>query len=231
MRVSPKMLAAIAVGFGLLLAGIAQAADLVDLPDLAGFGKTPLRGDKLAWVQKIVGEASDTLRQGNTPRSVAFGQAAVETGWGTSGAADPWGERGAGDAGSDLITTHEVIDGQSVKMTGQKFAHYSSLDAAAKGYIAFLDGKSYRPGHPWRQSDPGRWLLWLWAMGYATATHYPSSVVDASRKIAVTLNDPTLAVHPWTAQHEALASQLADVAAGSGRRKLAGQLLGLKVAA
>lgn len=222
-----------AAGLGVVALGLAAASaawaaegDHVQLP-ADKWGKTPLSGTKLTWVQGIVGQASGVLQAGEMPLSVAFGQAAVETGWGGSMRDNPWGKRGAGDKGSQLITTTECYEANKdcVKLTGQKFASYSGEAAAALGLVSFLSGPNYRKGWAWRSADPGRWLIWLWAMGYATANHYPSAVVDASRKIAVSLNDARLAVAPWTAEHSELASKLGAVNAGSSRRALANKLM------
>lgn len=222
----PWVLALVAATLVLVIA-VSASAD--ELPDLASFNKKPLTGAKLVWLQGLVEQARANIRDGDSPESVAYGQAAVETGWGSAGRNNPWGKRGSGDAGSALITTHEVIGLQEVEQKNQQFAVFSSPAAAAKGYVDFLNGKSYQPAHHLRSSDPGAWLLWLWAMGYATATHYPAAVVDASRKIAVSLNDARLAV-PWTARHADIASRLAQVAAGKPRRTLAASLLDLQLA-
>lgn len=226
-RPPPWIIAVSLAAVGLLVAGAAWGDELVDMLPEDLWGKKALSGAKLAWLRSLAADSRGVLAAASMPAAVAFGQAAVETGWGSAGRNNPWGQRGRGDAGSDLITTTECFKAGAdcTNLTGQQFAKYSSQTAAALGYIKFLSGPSYKEGWPYRNADPGRWLLWLWGMGYATANHYASSVVDASRKVAVSLNDASLAIN-WTDAHQAIADQLSSADAGSQRRALTRKLLG-----
>lgn len=227
-RPPPWVIAMLVAGGGLLLASFAFADEVKAMFPADFWNKKPLTGAKETWLREFIAATTFDLVAGGMPRSVAFGQAAVETGWGGAGRNNPWGKRGLGDAGSELINTTECLEAGKpcVKQTGQQFAKFSSPAAAARGYVAFLSGKNYKQG--WHLlGDPGRWLLWLWGMGYATANGYASAVVDASRKIAVTMGDPSLAVEPWTPAHQAIAKQLSAVNAGTQRRELTRKLLGV----
>lgn len=228
----PWLLAAVAVGVGLLIVGVAYADEIEEamLPaDL--WNKKPLTGSKLAWAQRLRDEAGPVFQAGGYPRSVAFAQAAVESGWGTSMPSNPWGLRGVGDAGSNLITTKECYGGagaECVTLTGQQFRKFSSLTAAASGYLSWMANNVKQPqARGWWLTDPGRWLLYAWgARTYATANSYAATVVDASRKLAVSLNDGAIAI-PWSDWHASVAKQIGAAPAGSQRRALTLQLLGL----
>lgn len=187
--------------------------------------KPKLSQAKRDWVTKLVAETEDTLAAGNMPLNVAFGMACSETGYGQAGAANPWGMRGAGDAGSDYITTHEQLDHVVVKQHNQKFAKFSSLAAAAKGYVSFVSGPRYRKGWAYRDTDHGKWLLWVWGQGYGTADNYPPVVVDASRNVAKVLGRPELIVQ-WTDEHRALKNAIAAAPAGPKRWAKTQELLG-----
>jgi hypothetical protein len=189
---------------------------------------TDFRARRLA---AIVEETEPVLEAAGMPVAVAIGQSALETGWYKAGVANPWGIRGSGDAGSDFITTKEVFDPAvgAVTLTDQKFARFSSNAAAARGLVKFLSGPMYREGWALRAADDGLWLLWLWGMGYATSTNYPSAVVATSRRAAVQLERPDLAV-TWSPNHQAIADQLAVLPAGSQRRAKTRALLGGMVA-
>ena len=187
--------------------------------------KPKLSQEKREWVHKLVTETEDTLAGANMPLSVAFGMACAETGYGQAGAANPWGMRGAGDAGSDYITTHEQLNHVVVKQHNQKFAKFSSLAAAARGYASFVSGPRYKKGWAYRDTDHGKWLLWVWGQGYGTADNYPPVVVDASRNVAKVLDRPELIVQ-WTDEHRALKDAIADAPAGPKRWAKTQELLG-----
>jgi flagellum-specific peptidoglycan hydrolase FlgJ len=185
---------------------------------------------KAVWLSKLNAEARDVLECARIPPNVAFAQAALESGFGARMATNPWGVRGAGDAGSQFITTQEYFEvGKATTLSNQKFAKYTSLGAAAKGYVSFCNGKSYRPGHAFIEVDPGRWLLWLWGMGYATAPDYARSVQNVSIRVALQLDDAALAI-PWSAWHDDVAQALSKVKAGSARRNLTAKLLATPLA-
>lgn len=226
MRIPPWLAGTAVVAVGLLFAGVAWGDELVEMLPEGLWGKKPLSGKKLDWLRNLVAQTKSVLIAAGMPPSVAYGQAAIETGWGSAGLNNPWGQRGKGDAGSDSITTTECFEaGQPcTKLTGQTFAKFSSPTAASLGYIKFLSGKSYMDGWAFRSTDSGRWLLWLWGMGYATANHYATAVVDASRKIAVSLDDASLAID-WSDAHADIAKALSQVNAGKDRRALARKLL------
>lgn len=225
----PPLAVGLGIGaVGLLLAGLAWSDEVRAMLPADLWGKKPLNAKQTAWLQGLISETEPTIVAGGLPKSVSFGQSAVETGWGSAGRNNPWGKRGKGDAGSQQYTTTECLTAASCEvLKDQEFAKYSNQLAAAQGYVNFLAGKSYIPGKVFLPADPGRWLLWLWAMGYATDNHYATKVLDTSRKIAVTLNDASYAIEPWTAEHKAIADQLSQVNAGKQRRDLAKQLLGV----
>lgn len=194
--------------------------------DWWGLKPLPEGSKKRAWLEDLVQRVRPIADAYGMPLSVAVAQAALETGWGGKGASNPWGLRGIGDVGSSLITTHEVRDPSKgkVKLTGQKFAKFSSLEAAAEGYMRFLQGPRYQEGAQWISADDGRWLLWVWGAGYATSTRYGQTAASISRKVAATLQDPDLAV-TWSDEHQAIADALSGAKPGSQRHNLTRELL------
>lgn len=228
-RPPPWVIALALVTVGILAATWAFAQESPMPLPADNWGKKPLTGSKAEWLRQFISDTRPTLGPSGFPVAVAFAQAAIETGWGVAGRNNPWGKRGVGDAGSDLINTTECFEAGKpcVKQTGQQFAKFSSPAAAAQGYIKFLSGNMYKQGWGFRDKDPGRWVLWLWGMGYGTANHYAVTVVDVSRKIAVTMQDARYAIEPWTAEHKSIAAQLSAVNAGKQRRDLTHKLLGI----
>ena len=228
MRRPPPWLIGLSItAAGLLVAGLAWSDEVSAMLPAGMWGKKPLNDKQTTWLRGLIADALGTITSAGLPANVAFAQAAIETGWGSAGRNNPWGQRGKGDAGSQQYTTTECFTAGSCEVLhDQTFAKYSTQTAAAQGYTRFLAGKSYRPGKAFLPADPGRWLLWLWAMGYGTANHYAGAVVDASRKIAVTLGDASYAID-WTDAHKAIADQLSEENAGSARRAKARELLGV----
>lgn len=219
--------ALIAVGAWLLLRRTVRAFAHPAAWPSNRWGMKAKTGGAADYLRDLTTEGADLIAAAGFPPSVALAQAMVETGWGGSMRANPFGQRGAGDAGSVSITTTECYGaaGEACEtQTGQDFARFSSLAAACRAYARFVDGPMYRGGHKYRRSDPGRWLLWLWGMGYATAPNYPSTVVDTSRRVGLTLNDLRLVI-PWDDGHRALAQQLKQYDAGADRRAATRTLL------
>ncbi|MGA1354480.1 MAG: glucosaminidase domain-containing protein, partial [Candidatus Limnocylindrus sp.] len=165
-----------------------RAATKKKLPSLK---RWPDSSDKRQWVLHLAQVAGPVIAKRGFPLSVAFAQAAGESLWGTRMPDNPWGLRGKGDAGVNVITTKEEFDpGNPVTQKGQKFAKFESIEAAATAYCNFLSGKSYKAGWDLRDADDGLWLLWLWGMGYASASKYPPFIVAVANRVAVELDNP-----------------------------------------
>lgn len=230
----PWLLAVVAGGVVLLIAGVAMAQ--TSKPSFAHpaafppnlWGMKAKTGPQAAYLRELVAEGREVIESAGFPASVAIAQAMVETGWGGSMHMNPFGKRGVGDAGSVSITTSECYGaaGDACEtQTGQQFAWFSSLRAACEGYVRFCSTTRYQGGHRYRQPDPGRWLLWLWGVGYATAPSYPSTVVDTSRRVGLTLGDISMVID-WNDGHRALLKQLQQYSAGSERKAATERLLG-----
>ncbi len=185
----------------------------------------PASSPQRQWLLAFAAEVAPVIRDRGFPLSVALAQACAESGYGKRMPTNPWGVRGIGDMGSSSITTHEDYGKGQVKLSGQKFAKYSSNVAAATAYCDVLSDIRYRPGWPLIGANDGLWLVWLWATGYATARHYPSFVHQVSRRVAVELGDAELLVG-WNGEISAIAGKLGATPPKGGKRKeLAEKLL------
>lgn len=129
-----------------------------------------LSTDAQNWLQSVSGFAVDTGNTYNIDPSVILGQAALESGYGQSGAATQYnnlfGVKGAGDAGSVSLWTNEKIGGvlQRVK---QNFAVYSSPQASFDAYGKLLSTSSRYANVI--GADPSAAISALAGSGYATA--------------------------------------------------------------
>lgn len=176
----------------------------------------------MQWLRKVYDETHAIIDTSGMPVAVAYGQLALETGYGKAGRGAPWGVKGKGDAGSSTATTHENIDHAKVVIRDD-FAKYTSLQAAARGYCDFLSGKRYREG--WDLRDrPERWALWVWGIGYASADYYIRPLRDCSRHMAELVGRDSLRLN-FTAEELAIADKLSKQPAGPKRWALCRKLL------
>lgn len=152
------------------------------------------------------------------PLSVCVAIGMAETGYGRGVPGNNWfGIRGVGPAGSVTVPTKEELQpGQVERMKG-KFRRYPDAAAAALDWTRFVSTARYKPA--WKM-DRGGAVLWLWAMGYSTASNWPRFVAAISRGVAKRLAAPAFAFE-LTPQQLALAKKLATIPAGGKRRAAA----------
>jgi len=120
-------------------------------------------------------------RTGIDPR-IIVAQAAQETGWGRSAPGNNYfGIKSHGQGGGQNLTTHEVINGQRVKINDSFRAFNSPADSVA-GYADFMSSnKRYTPMRTAQGLDAQ--LSELGKSGYATDPNYASSVGAIARSI------------------------------------------------
>lgn len=204
------------------VAHTSRAATKKKLPTLKPWPETSL---KRQWLLPFAAIAVPILHNRGFPASVALGMAATESGYGSAMPDNPWGVRGKGDAGTNTITTQEDFGAGKVTLPDQKFAKYSTVEAATNAYCDFLSGTRYRNGWSLRDgADDGLWLLWLWGMGYASGSGYAQTASGASRRIAVELDDPEFVV-TWDANKAAMAKKIGAKVFGKARREETVRLL------
>lgn len=164
---------------------------------------TPYQKNFLASMRVAAGHICPTF---HIPPQVCVAQSILETGWGGSkksagrtfqqfGEAtgwNLWGIKGKGDAGSQNWVTKEY---KGVKPTGTwvtitaAFAKYSSLEAGVAAYCTLLSKDRYKLAKEHFSDDPGRYITYVWASGYATAPSYPESIMSLMRTVAAATGD------------------------------------------
>jgi hypothetical protein len=169
-----------------------------------------------ATIARIAGPA---LAKTGLPVQLAIAQAMVETGWGRAVPGHNWfGIKGTGPAGTVKAPTKEEFSPGKVSRQVSGFRRYNSAEQSVKDWGRFVaEQVRYRPAV---KMSPGGALLWLWAMGYATATRYPQTVAAVSAGVARRLNNPKLQITLTPAQL-ALAKKLGTIPAGKSRRNAA----------
>ncbi|MEJ5081049.1 glucosaminidase domain-containing protein [Ochrobactrum sp. MYb379] len=143
-----------------------------------------LSGDKQKFIDTLLPAAIEHgERIGVDPR-IIVAQAAQETGWGKSAPGNNFfGIKSHGQSGGQNLTTHEVINGQRVKIN-DSFRTFASPQDSVAGYADFLStNKRYRPMREAQGLDAQ--LQALGASGYATDPNYSRSVGAIARAIDI----------------------------------------------
>ncbi|WP_345770903.1 glycoside hydrolase family 73 protein [Brucella intermedia] len=141
-----------------------------------------LSGDKQKFIDTLLPAAIEHgQRIGVDPR-IIVAQAAQETGWGKSAPGNNFfGIKSHGQGGGQNLTTHEVINGQRVKIN-DSFRTFASPQDSVAGYADFIaSNKRYRPMREAQGLDAQ--LQALGASGYATDPNYSRSVGAIARSI------------------------------------------------
>ncbi len=149
---------------------------------LAGAETVNLSGDKQKFIDTLLPAAIEHgQRIGVDPR-IIVAQAAQETGWGKSAPGNNFfGIKSHGQGGGQNLTTHEVINGQRVKIN-DSFRTFASPQDSVAGYADFIaSNKRYRPMREAQGLDAQ--LQALGASGYATDPNYSRSVGAIARSI------------------------------------------------
>lgn len=156
--------------------------------------------------------------QAKIPLSVCVAIGMAETGYGRAVPGNNWfGIRGVGPAGSVTVPTKEELRPGKIERMKGKFRRYPDAAAAALDWTRFVSTSRYKPA--WKM-DRGGAVLWIWSMGYSTASNWPRFVAAISRGVAKRLAAPAFAFE-LTPQQLALAKKLATIPAGSKRRAAA----------
>lgn len=189
------------------------------------------------FVQMMVDAAGRVCPKFGIPPEVCVGQSALETGWGGSKKAKTgdtfqkygtathwnlWGIKGAGTAGSQVWSTKEYRGKPGEghwEIIKDTFAAYKNLDDAVEAYCKFLMKDRYAKAREVFAKDPGRFVTYIWASGYATAPDYPNSVMSVMRTLFKNGGGPSYNVTPDDALAKVIV-HLQGAAAGSDRMKI-----------
>lgn len=185
-----------------------------------------LSGDKQSFINALLPAAiEEGARTGVDPR-IIVAQAAQETGWGRSAPGNNYfGIKSHGQSGGQNLTTHEVINGQRVKIN-DSFRTFGSPEESVRGYGDFiLNNKRYQPLREAQGLD--NQLAALQASGYATDPNYSRSVGAIARSIQLPQGQPVSQpqVQPSTGINPAIIAALSSPVANEQTRSVAGMLL------
>lgn len=146
------------------------------------------------WKQFAPQMAKDVEEKYGVPKQITMAQFALESNFGKSesGTFNYFGIKGKGSAGTkNLKTTEEFVPGEKVKIN-DNFASYSSKSDSFNSYGSLLSSSQrYRYATQNFSDQPGMFIIWVWANGYATDSSYPTKIASVSKRVASTLGDPS----------------------------------------
>lgn len=149
---------------------------------------------------------------------LAVAQAMLETGYGRAVPGQNWyGIKGRGPAGVVNVPTREEFAPGVVTRLRANFRAYNSAADSVRDYLRFITSGQYAPA---AKMSPGGAALWIWAMGYATASNYPAALAAVSASSAKLAGNPALRFTLSSAQ-ATLAAELRRLPAGRARRAAA----------
>lgn len=181
-----------------------------DVPDVNWGGRTstarptPSQDEFVSMLMPAAIEASQ--RTGIDPR-IIVAQAAQETGWGRAAPGNNYfGIKSHGQGGGQTFTTHEVVNGQRVKIK-DSFRQFASPADSVAGYADFM---THNPRYRGMREAQGldAQLQALGASGYATDPNYASSVGAIARAINLP-NQQVASIEP-TSGMERVANAMAS---------------------
>ena len=133
-----------------------------------------------AFLKRIAPKASEVAAALGIDPRIVVAQAALETGWGKSVKGNNlFGIESHGTGKGLMVTTHEVVDGDRVKLK-DSFKAYDSYDESISDYGEFLrENKRYQPMLEADTLDEQ--ITALGKSGYATDPEYASKIADIAK--------------------------------------------------
>ncbi len=143
-----------------------------------------------AFIATILPSARKANESWGVPISVLIAQSAQETGWGVHVTDNAYfGIKGKSPSGdSTTFTTHEVVNGKSVKID-DSFRAYKDIDEAADDYGRFLAENPRYDGCFLYKDKPEKFVAALAAAGYATDPLYATKLLNIIRHYNLTEYD------------------------------------------
>ncbi len=157
--------------------------------------KSPTDDSSKSWELFVPTMAKSVYDKFGVPESITISQFALESNFGSnqSGSFNFFGIKSKPSENStSLKTTEEFIPGKQESVLSG-FKNFNSAEDAFNSYGKLLSTnprysfatKSYR-------DDPAKFIIWIWANGYATDSNYPIKISKVSKSVASKLQRPEL---------------------------------------
>lgn len=173
--------------------GHMQVSSGNNLPEMAGGTEVPSRptpiqqqvnlsGNRQKFIDTLMPAAIEASKRTGVDPRIIVAQAAQETGWGRSAPGNNYfGIKSHGQSGGQTFTTHEVINGQRVKIR-DSFRSFASPQDSVAGYADFITTNPRYTNFRNAQGLDAQ-LSALQASGYATDPNYSNAVGAIARAI------------------------------------------------
>lgn len=181
---------------------LGAVALLLARPRAKRLGPVNLAPARARAVQTIAPAADAATRAAGAPGllPLAIAQAMLESGWGRATPGNNWyGIKGNGPAGTVNVPTREEFRPGEISRIRANFRAYSDATQSVADWLRFVTGGRYAPA---RDMSPGGAALWIWANGYATATHYVDALARTANTVARATGLPHLAIELTPAQRQ-----------------------------
>lgn len=156
------------------------------------------------------------------PESVAFAQFALESNYGKNniGGFNFFGIKGIGNDGSTSVKTiEEFVPGKKVTIN-DSFKKYKSIEDGFDSYANLLiNSKRFSEAITSYSKSPGKFVIWIWANGYATDSSYPQKLANVSKSISKKLGRQDLIIS-FSAEEESLIKYLSSLPPEQRRSKI-----------
>lgn len=131
------------------------------------------------------------------PEAVAFAQFALESNFGKShiNGFNFFGIKGVGNAGSSFSKTKEEFEPNNQISIRDTFKKNKTIEEGFDSYGRLLrDSTRYNLATEKYYELPAKFVIWIWANGYATDSKYPEKLSAISKKIASELDRQDLVI-------------------------------------
>jgi hypothetical protein len=156
------------------------------------------------------------------PESVAFAQFALESNYGKNniGGFNFFGIKGVGNDGSTSVkTVEEFVPGKKVTIN-DSFKKYKTVEDGFDSYAALLaNNKRFSEAIMSYSKSPGKFIIWIWANGYATDSSYPQKISNVSKTIGRKLGRQDLVIN-FSSEEESLINHLSSLPPEQRRSKI-----------
>jgi hypothetical protein len=175
--------------------------------------------DWMSYAPSNIKRISESYR---IPESVAFAQFALESNYGKNniGGFNFFGIKGVGNDGSTSVkTVEEFVPGKKVKIN-DSFKKYKTIEDGFDSYASLLaNNKRFNEAITSYSKSPGKFVIWIWANGYATDSSYPQKISNVSKTISRKLGRQDLVIN-FSSEEESLINYLSSLPPEQRRSKI-----------
>lgn len=158
--------------------------------------KPPEDNTSTSWQVFVPKMAKNIYDKFGIPESITISQFALESNFGTreSGSFNFFGIKSKPTESSVTLKTTEEFTPGKKESVSSGFRNFDSIENAFNSYGELLStNPRYSFATKTYQQDPAKFIIWIWANGYATDSKYPIKISGISKSVASKLQRQDLA--------------------------------------